>query len=134
MKKNEPDTAPHRQQKGPSQRQLRVGELLRHALAEIFVREKIADPDLANLLITVSEVRVSPDLKHATAYVIPTGGGDAQKLARNLGKHQRFLRGMLARRVDLRYVPDISFRADVSIDEAQRINDLLRSPDVRRDL
>jgi ribosome-binding factor A len=119
---------------GPTQRQLRVGELLRHTLANVFAREEIADPDLASRLITVCEVKVSSDLKHATAYVTPTGGGDAEKMARDLNRHQRFLRGLLARRVELRYVPELIFKADVSIDEAQRIESLLRSPHVRRDL
>lgn len=126
-------TKPH-PTKGPSQRQLRTGELLRHALAEIFMTEEIEDHELHGKIVTVSEVRVSPDLKHATAFVaaLEPGGNDA--LARALNKHQRFLRGELARRVEMKYAPEIVFRGDHSVEAADRIEELLRSPAVARDL
>src|ERR1700756_4465262 len=123
---------PH-QAKGPSQRQLRAGELLRHALAEIFMTEEIEDSDLHGEIVTVAEVRVSPDLKHATVFVAALGG-NSEKLARALNRHQRFLRGELARRVELKYSPDLAFRGDHSVEAAERIDELLRSPSVARDL
>ncbi len=120
--------------KGPSQRQLRAGELLRHALAEIFMTEDIEDDELRGEIITVSEVRVSPDLKHATVFVAALGERKNEDLARSLNRHQRFLRGGLARRVELKYVPDLSFRGDHSVEASDRIEELLRSPNVARDL
>jgi ribosome-binding factor A len=120
--------------KGPSQRQLRAGELLRHALAEIFMTEDIEDPELAGEIITVAEVRVSPDLKHATAFVNAMRGTENARLAGALNKHQRFLRGALARRVELKYIPDLVFRGDHAVEAAERIDELLRSPEVARDL
>jgi ribosome-binding factor A len=119
--------------KGPSQRQLRVGEVLRHALAEILLRGEIVDPDLRGMLITISEVRASPDIRNATVY-IQTAPEQAKKAVEVLSRHRKFLRGALARRVDLRYVPDLIFRFDSSINEASRIDTLLRSPGVVRDL
>jgi ribosome-binding factor A len=120
--------------KGPSQRQLRAGELLRHALAEIFMTEDIEDDELRGEIITVSEVRVSPDLKHATVFVAALGERKNEDLARSLNRHQRFLRGGLARRVELKYIPDLSFRGDHSVEASDRIEELLRSPNVARDL
>ena len=120
--------------KGPSQRQLRAGELLRHALADILTTEEIEDTELKGEIITVSEVRVSPDLKHATAFVTALLGMDCDVLARALNRHQRFLRGALAHRVELKYVPDLIFRGDRAGEAAERINALLRSPEVARDL
>ena len=123
------------QPKGSSQRQLRVGEMLRHALAEILTRTDIADPDLAGRYITVSEVKVSPDLRHATVYARPFGAGeDGAGMVKALNRHQRFLRGELAHRVDLKFMPDLVFRLDETFDEAERIDALLRSPTVSRDL
>ena len=123
-----------RPQKGPSQRQLRAGELLRHALAEILTAEDIDDPDLEGQILTVVEVRVSPDLKNATVFVNAMAFGGNDRVAGALNRHQRFLRGALARRIDLKYVPDLAFRADHAVEAVQRIEDLLRSPEVARDL
>lgn len=121
--------------KGPSQRQLRVGEIVRHALAAILTRTEIADPELEGRYITVTEVKASPDLRHATVYVRPFGLDEAgAPLVKALNRHTRFLRGELARRVDLKYMPDLVFRLDESFDEAERIDALLRSPTVSRDL
>jgi ribosome-binding factor A len=120
--------------KGPSQRQLRAGELLRHALSEIFRTEDIEDAELAGEIITVAEVRMSPDLKHATVFASTLGGKNNDGIARALNRHHRFLRGELARRIELKYVPDLMFRGDSAVEAAERIEQLLRSPDVARDL
>jgi ribosome-binding factor A len=120
--------------KGPSQRQLRAGELLRHTLAEIFQTEDIQDSDLAGEIVTVTEVRVSPDLRHATVFASALGGKGSDVIAEALNRHHRFLRGELARRVELKYVPELVFRGDHALDEAGRIDALLRSPEVARDL
>ncbi len=120
--------------KGPTQRQLRAGELLRHALAEIFRNEDIEDQDLKGEIVTVAEVRMSPDLQHATVFASALSGKNSDDLASALNRHHRFLRGELARRVELKYVPELVFRGDHAADEAGRIDELLRSPDVARDL
>jgi ribosome-binding factor A len=120
--------------KPPSQRQLRAGELIRHALMDILAREEFADPDLAGKSITVTEVRISPDLKNATAFVAPLGGEDMTKTATALNRAQGFLRGRVAAQVELRHAPVLRFVADDSYDEARRIDQLLASPRVRRDL
>jgi ribosome-binding factor A len=120
--------------KGPTQRQLRVGEMIRHALAEIFMRSEIVDPEFDGHDVTITEVRVSPDLRNATIYAMPFGKGDAKALKAVLTRHQRFLRGELAKRVDLKYMPHLSFEIDDSFDKAERIEEILRSPGVRRDL
>ncbi len=120
--------------KPPSQRQLRAGELIRHALMDILAREEFDDPDIAGKSITITEVRVSPDLKHATAFCAPLGGGDMTVTAAALNRAQAFLRGRLAREVDLKFSPTLRFVADDSYDEARRIDELLASPRVRRDL
>jgi ribosome-binding factor A len=118
----------------PSQRQLRAGELVRHALMDIFAREEFADPDLQGKSITITEVRVSPDLKHATAFCAPLGGEGMDKLAAALNRAQGFVRGRLAKEVELRVIPMLRFVPDDSYDEARRIDQLLASPKVRRDL
>lgn len=120
--------------KGPSQRQLRAGELLRHALAEIFRAEEIEDQDLEGEIINVAEVRMSPDLQHATVFTSALSGKDSEGIARALNRHHRFLRGELARRVELKYIPDLVFRGDHAGEEAAHIDELLRSPQVARDL
>jgi ribosome-binding factor A len=121
--------------KGPSQRQLRVGEMVRHSLAGILTRTDIADPDLEGRYITVTEVKCSPDLRHATVFIRPFGIDDnGPVIVKALNRHTRFLRGVLARQVDLKYMPDLTFRLDESFDEAERIDALLRSPTVSRDL
>ncbi|MBR9973364.1 30S ribosome-binding factor RbfA [Magnetospirillum sulfuroxidans] len=123
-----------RGQKPPSQRQLRVGEELRHIIASIIERGEIRDPDLAGRAITVTEVRISPDLKNATVFVMPLGGGEVTTVVKGLKRARAFLRHEVARQVDLRIAPELFFEADTSFDEASHIDALLRSPEVRRDL
>lgn len=118
---------------GPSQRQLRVGELIRHALAEMLARGDIHDDVLASHVVTVPEVRLSPDLKLATAYIMPLGGQDVAPVLKALEANKRYLRGEIAHRVNLKYAPDIRFRADESFAEAERIDALLDPEKVRRD-
>ncbi|MES1199113.1 MAG: 30S ribosome-binding factor RbfA [Pseudomonadota bacterium] len=119
---------------GPSQRQLRAAELVRHALVEVLAREELRDPDLQGVSITVGEVRASPDLKHMTAFVAPLGPGDATKIAAALTHAKGFLRARLARAVDLRFTPDLHFQPDVSYEEARHIDELLQDPRVAKDL
>ncbi|QIB33938.1 30S ribosome-binding factor RbfA [Ancylobacter pratisalsi] len=119
---------------GPSQRQLRVGELVRHALADVLARGDLQDPALSAVLITVPEVRMSPDLKIATCFVMPLGGKDPKAAIAALADNARPLRGEIARRVELKYVPELRFRIDTSFEEGARIDALLRSPVVVRDL
>lgn len=118
----------------PSQRQLRVAELVRHAIADIFSRGEIADPVITGHFITVPEVRMSPDLRLATIYVVALGGKDEEAVIKALQSHHKFIRAEIAHRVNLRHAPDIRFRRDDRFDEAGRIDDLLRSPKVARDL
>ncbi|HEU4805351.1 MAG TPA: 30S ribosome-binding factor RbfA [Nitrobacter sp.] len=119
---------------GASQRQLRVAETVRHAIADILAQGLVHDPVLEAHLITVPEVRMSPDLKLATIYVMPLGGRDTTDVIAALDHHKKFLRGEIARRVNLKFAPDIRFRADERFDEAERIEKLLRTPAVQRDL
>jgi len=119
---------------GPSQRQLRVGEAVRHAIAEVFTHGQVHDPVLEGHLITVPEVRMSPDLRLATIYVMPLGGRDAEAVIAALERNKRFLRGVVARKVNRKFAPDIRFRVDERFEEAERIEKLLRSPAVKRDL
>jgi ribosome-binding factor A len=119
---------------GPSQRQLRVGELVRHALAEMLSRGEVHDPVIEGHLITVPEVRMSPDLRLATIYVMPLGGKDEKDVIAALERNKKFLRTELAHRVNLKFAPDIRFRADERFDEAERIEKILRTPEVQRDL
>lgn len=123
-----------RQGKPPTQRSLRVGEEIRHALARILERGDIRDPDLANRSVTLTEVRVSPDLRNATLFITPFGGGDPAPLVAALKRARSFLRHELAREIDLRCVPELWIEADSSLEHAGRIDALLRSPEVRRDL
>ena len=123
------DSAP-----GGSQRQLRVGEIVRHAMAEILVNGSVHDPDLEGHIVTVPEVRMSPDLKLATIYVMPLGGRDTAVVIAALERHRKFLRGELAHRINLKFAPDVRFRVDERFDEAERIEKLLRTPAVQRDL
>ncbi|MGF1595170.1 MAG: 30S ribosome-binding factor RbfA [Kiloniellaceae bacterium] len=117
-----------------SQRQLRVGEELRHALARVLARGELRDPNLAGASLTVTEVRISPDLKAATAFVVPLGGGDLEAVIAALNHAAGFLRGQLGQEVQLRHTPRLSFQADHSFDEAARINALLHHPRVARDV
>ncbi|MGH6805122.1 MAG: 30S ribosome-binding factor RbfA [Methyloceanibacter sp.] len=120
--------------KPPSQRQLKVGEIIRHALADIFFRGEIVDEVLSRHSITVPEVRMSPDLKLATVYVLPLGGGEADEAVAHLEKHKRYLRGLLAKRVSMKFMPELRFRVDTSFEKSARIDELLASPKVARDL
>ena len=119
---------------GPSQRQLRVGELIRHALAEMLSRGEIHDPVIEGHMITVPEVRMTADLRLATVYVMPLGGKDEKEVVAALERNKRFLRGEIAHRVNLKFAPEIRFRIDERFDEAERIEKILRTPDVWRDL
>src|SRR5690242_19983753 len=121
-------------QGGGSQRQLRVGELIRHAMAEMLTRGDVHDPVLESHMVTVPEVAVTADLRLASIYVMPLGGKDTQPVLDALERNKKFLRGEIAHRVNLKFAPDIRFRLDESFDEAQRIDKLLRSPEVKRDL
>lgn len=118
---------------GPSQRQLRVAELIRHKLAEMLTRGEIYDDVLASHVVTIPEVRMSPDLKLATVYVMPLGGSDIRPVLDALERNKRFIRGEVAHAVNLRYAPDLRFREDETFEEASRIDRLLDSPVVRRD-
>lgn len=121
-------------EKGPSQRQLRVGEIVRHALAEILAQGRIADPDLDGVIITVPEVRMSPDLKVATALVMPLGGRDCDRVMTGLERSRKWLRGQVARRVNLKFAPDVRFRLDTRYDDDMRVTEMLRAPEVAADL
>lgn len=120
--------------KPPTQRQLRAGELIRHALTDILAREEFDDPALQGKSITITEVRISPDLKNATAFSAPLGGEDMAKTIEALNRVAGFLRGRLSREIDMRFTPILRFISDDSYDEARRIDQLLASERVRRDL
>jgi ribosome-binding factor A len=120
--------------KPPSQRQLRVGEVLRHALAEVFREEEIRDPDLLGVSVTVTEIRPSPDMRHATAYVEPLGGANADVVVKALNRHRGFLRGELGHRITTKFTPELRFVEDTSFAEAAHIEGILRSEKVSRDL
>jgi ribosome-binding factor A len=118
----------------PSQRQLRVGELIRHALADILSRRQVNDPDLEGKIITVPEVRLSPDLKIATVYVMPLGGAGGKVVVKALARNVRYIKGLLGKQMrDMRFMPDLRFRFDEQFDEAARIDRLLHDPRVIRD-
>ena len=129
MKRAQKTSAP-----GGSQRQLRVGEIVRHAIAEVLSQGSAHDADLERHIITVPEVRMSPDLKLATVYVMPLGGKDTEIVIAALARNKKFLRGEVAHRVNLKFAPDLRFRVDERFDEAERIEKLLRTPAVQRDL
>lgn len=119
---------------GGSQRQLRVGELVRHALADMLTRGDVHDPVIESHLVTVPEVRMTADLRLATIYVMPLGGRDADEVVAAFERHKKFLRAELAHRINLKFAPDIRFRVDERFAEAERIDKLLHSPEVKRDL
>jgi ribosome-binding factor A len=119
--------------KAPSQRMLRIGELIRHRLAEVLSRGEIHDDVLASHVITISEVRMSPDLKLGTVYVMPLGGNDVKPVIDALMRAKKILRSAVAEALNLRYAPDLRFREDVTFEEATRIDRLLDSPKVRQD-
>lgn len=118
---------------GPSQRQLRVAEMVRHALAEALQREALAEATIDTRLISVPEVRMSPDLKLATCFVMPLGGRDADKAIALLEKNRKFLRGAVARRISMKFMPELRFRLDDSFERGSSMDRLLASPEVRRD-
>ena len=122
------------QARGPSQRQLRVGELIRHKLAEMLARGEIYDDVLASHVVTISEVRMATDLRLATAYVMPLGGKDIRPVLEALDRHRKFIRGEIAQAVDLRVAPEVRFREDATFEEVNRIDQLLHSDKVRRDV
>ena len=119
---------------GGSQRQLRVGEQVRHAMAEILAQGNVHDADLEGHIITVPEVRMSPDLKLATVYVMPLGGRDTAIINAALERNKKFLRGEITHRVNLKFAPEIRFRKDERFEEAERIQKILATPQVKRDL
>jgi ribosome-binding factor A len=117
-----------------SQRQLRVGELVRHAVADMLMRGDVHDPVIEAHMITIPEVTVTADLRLATIYVMPMGGHDAAAVVAAFERHKKFLRAEIAHRINLKFAPDIRFRVDDRFAEAERIDKLLRSPEVKRDL
>jgi ribosome-binding factor A len=129
-KKSHRDSAPG----GGSQRQLRVGELVRHAIAELLTRGDVHDPVIEGHLITVPEVRMTADLRLATIYVMPLAGRDSDEVIVAFERNKKFIRGEIAHAVNLKFAPDIRFMADERFAEAERIDKLLRSPQVKRDL
>lgn len=120
--------------RAPSQRQLRVGELVRKELSDILTRGELADPDLEGVIVTVPEVRMTPDLRLANCLVMPLGGGEGDKVTKALNRSAKFLRGLVARRMTMKYTPDLRFVLDTRFDDDDRIGSLLHSPDVARDL
>ena len=120
--------------KGPSQRQLRVGEMLRHELAGILREQEIRDPDLDGVSVTVTEVRPSPDMRHANVFVEPLGGKNADAVVEALNRHRSFLRGHLGHKITLKFTPELRFIEDKTFEEAARIEGILRSERVSRDL
>jgi len=123
-----------RSESSPSQRQLRVGELVRHVLADLLARGEVHDPVIQGHLITIPEVRMTADLRLATIYTMPLGGRDAEAVLAALNRNKRFLRGEIARRINLKFAPEIRFAIDQRFDEAERVERLLRTPAVQRDL
>jgi ribosome-binding factor A len=120
--------------RGPSQRQLRVGEMLRHALSDILTRGEVRDPDLEGTPITVTQVKPSPDMRHAVVFCEPLGGKNAAKVIAALNRHKSFIRGALGRAITLKFTPELRFAEDTSFAEAEKIETLLKSERVRRDL
>lgn len=118
----------------PSQRQLRAGELIRHALADILMRGETGDPDLERLKGSVHEVQVSPDLKIATAYVRSLVTGQDEAMLAALNRNRKYIRGLIAPKLDMKFMPEIRFRIDTALDYAAKIDELLHSPEVARDL
>jgi ribosome-binding factor A len=119
---------------GPSQRQLRAGELVRHALAEVLRVEELQDETMAGVSITVTEVRLSPDLRHASVFVIPLGGAHAPEVVDALNRHARFLRGRLGHGIELKFTPELKFLNDQSFEAAERMARLFDNPRIREDL
>lgn len=126
--------AARRGHKGPSQRQLRVGEMLRHALADVLRQTDIRDPDLEGVSVTVTQVKPSPDMRHATVFCEPLGGRNAAGIVAALNRHKGFLRGEMGHRITIKFTPELRFVEDESFAEAERIEKILKSPAVQRDL
>jgi ribosome-binding factor A len=120
--------------KGPTQRQLRIGELVRHCISDLLVRRQIHDDVLERNIVTIPEVRMSNDLRIATVYVMPLGGGDEERIIKALAGNHKFIRGMVARAVNLKFAPDLRFVKDNSFDAGMRMDALLNSEKVRRDV
>ncbi len=118
----------------PSQRQLRAGELIRHALADIFLRGESGDPDLEKLIPTVVEVQISPDLKIATAFVRTFQQGKEKQLLEALNRNRKYIRGLVAPKLEMKFTPEIRYRVDTALDYVTKIEKLLQSPEVARDL
>jgi ribosome-binding factor A len=119
---------------GPSQRMLRIGEMIRHKVSEMLMRAEIHDAVISSAVITVPEVRMSPDLKLATIFIMPLGGKDLPKVLAALEANKKYIRGEVARTLNLKFAPDVRFKADETFDEAARIDKLFRDPKVRQDV
>jgi ribosome-binding factor A len=119
---------------GPSQRQLRVGEMLRHALSQILTRDDIRDPDLEGVSVTITQVKPSGDMRHATVFCEPLGGQHADRTLKALNRHKAFIRGEMGHMIELKFTPELRFVEDDSFAEAERIENLLKSERVARDL
>ena len=119
---------------GPSQRQLRVGEMLRHALADVLRDNDVRDPELDGVSVTVTQVKPSPDMRYATVYCEPLGGKNGKQIVAALNRHKGFLRGEMGHRIAMKFTPDLRFVEDESFAEAQKIETILKSPEVQRDL
>jgi ribosome-binding factor A len=119
---------------GPTQRQLRVGELLRHALSEVLTRGDVRDPDLDGISVTITQVKPSPDMRHATVFCEPLGGRHAKEVLAALNRHKGFIRGQMGKTIALKFTPELRFVEDTSFSEAEKIETLLKSERVARDL
>jgi ribosome-binding factor A len=126
--------AGHDAARGPSQRQLRVGEALRHALAEVLRENEIRDPDLEGVSVTITQIKPSPDMRYATVFCEPLGGGNAKTVIAALNRHKGFLRGEMGHLITMKFTPDLRFVEDESFAEAQKIEAILKSERVSRDL
>jgi ribosome-binding factor A len=124
----------HDNSRGPSQRQLRVGEMLRHALSEVLRENEIRDSDLEGVSVTITQVKPSPDMRYATVFCEPLGGGNAKVVVAALNRHKGFLRGEMGHRITTKFTPDLRFVEDESFAEAEKIETILKSPEVQRDL
>jgi ribosome-binding factor A len=136
MKLQETEMSRHhsRSSTGPSQRQLRVGEMLRHALSDVLRRGELRDPDLAGVSVTITQVKPSADMRYATIYCEPLGGKNAKTIVAALNRHKGYLRGEMGHLIALKFTPELRFLEDESFAEAQKIETLLKSPVVQRDL
>jgi ribosome-binding factor A len=119
---------------GPSQRQLRVGEMLRHALSDILRENEIRDSELEGVSVTITQVKPSPDMRYATVYCEPLGGQNAKEIVAALNRHKGFLRGEMGHRITMKFTPELRFVEDESFAEAEKIETILKSPEVQRDL